>query len=45
MFSRSLCFRSLSFGASLAILAVGHSLTTPISPLPPGGPDVALAIA
>ena len=42
MFSRSLCFRSLSFGAALAILAVGHSLATPISPLPPGGPTVAL---
>jgi len=42
MLSTSLNFRSLLIGAALAAFASGQALASPISPLPPGGPDVAL---
>jgi hypothetical protein len=40
----SLNFRRFAIGAVLAAFAVGPALASPISPLPPGGPQVASAV-
>ena len=40
----SLSFRRFAFGAVLAAFAAGQALASPISPLPPGGPQVGSAV-